>query len=58
MLDNQTIMWIITIVIIVGLIITYNDLQKCYNPSYGGLVLSSLGVLASCVYSYYISQSL
>jgi hypothetical protein len=55
-LDNNTIMWILVIVIIIGLIMVYFDLEKCSNASYGGLMVSAAGVLGSCIFAYMTSK--
>ena len=47
---SHLIMWILVIVIIIGIILFYNNLNdKKYINKYEGLITISIGLISSCV---------
>lgn len=49
-ITSNAIMWVLVIVMIVGLIMTFRNLndKKCVNK-YEGLILTVVGLVSSCV---------
>ena len=47
---SDIIMWILVIVIIVGIVLCYHNLndKKCLNK-YEGLIIISVGLISSCI---------
>ena len=47
---SDLIMWILVIVIIIGIVLCYNNLNdKQYINKYEGLILISVGLISSCI---------
>ena len=47
---SDLIMWILVIVIIIGIILCYYNLNnKIYTNKYEGLIIISIGLISSCI---------